>query len=279
MEGPQTRALADHLNEMITGKPVEQIIVPEHRWQANVLLMNCVGHVVQRVRSHGKWLFFDFSHGVTWLCQLITRSKWSILSVDAAHDVDDADAKRKRPPLLTVVFRAGVGRAHVTAVLSGRPIFYILPTDRVSKHPEIRVMGPDPLSTATFHDDFPYRIRQHPTKTVAAALLDQEIVAGLGNALKCEILYATRFTPSLRVGALLASQIDFLAGTVVGICATASTFANQQQPFPYRVYDRSGLPCPICTTEIIADRSGQDAHLTWYCPTCQPVGKEPTLFP
>src|SRR3954466_5347249 len=54
MEGPQTRALADHLNELITGKPVEQILVPEHRWQANMLLLNCVGQVIQRVRSHGK---------------------------------------------------------------------------------------------------------------------------------------------------------------------------------------------------------------------------------
>src|SRR5215470_10037221 len=78
MEGPQTRALADQLNELLTGKPVERILVPQNRWQANVLMLNCVGQVIQRVRSHGKWLFFDFSHGVTWLCQLITRSKWTI---------------------------------------------------------------------------------------------------------------------------------------------------------------------------------------------------------
>src|SRR5579862_2609834 len=78
MEGPQTRALAEHLNDVVTGKLVERILVPEHRWQANMLLLNCVGQVVQRVRSHGKWLFFDFSHGVTWLCQLITRAKWTV---------------------------------------------------------------------------------------------------------------------------------------------------------------------------------------------------------
>ena len=276
MEGPQTRALADHLSEVITGKPVEQILVPEHRWQANVLLLNCVGQAIQRVRSHGKWLFFDFSHGVTWLCQLITRSKWSIIAPGSA--IDDPPASR-RPPLITVILRAGVARAPIQLVLTGRPIFFILPTDRVAMHPEVRAMGPDPLSTATFHDDFPYRLRQHPGKTVAAALLDQEVVAGLGNVLKCEILFAARFSPSLRIGTLLASQIDFLAGTVVGICATASTFANKQQPFPYRVYDRAGLPCPICGTEVVVDRSAQDTHLTWYCPTCQPIGKEPTLFP
>jgi endonuclease VIII len=292
MEGPQTRALAEHLNEMITGKPVQQIVVPEHRWQANVLMLNCVGQVIQRVRSHGKWLFFDFSHGVTWLCQLITKSKWTVLTGEeaAAATAQDAageprNAKRRRP-LITLHLRENrriggqhaAGAGEILVVLTGRPIVYILPSDKVWSHPEVRTMGPDPLATATFHDDFPYRLRQAPARTVAAALLDQEIVAGLGNMLKCEILFATRFSPSARVASLLASQIDFLAGTVVGIVATAATFATKGQPFPYRVYDRAGLPCGICGTEIIVDRSGQDAHLTWYCPSCQPVGREPLLF-
>jgi formamidopyrimidine-DNA glycosylase len=288
MEGPQTRALADHLNEIVTGKPVLRIVVPEHRWQANVLLLNCVGQVIQRVRSHGKWLFFDFSHGVTWLCQLITRAKWTIFSEkdaqkfagpeegDQGHSVKGGAVRRGRA-LITVFFRNGNGEP-LAAVLTGRPIFAILPSEKVWSHPEVKAMGPDPLATATFHDDFPYRLRQHPTRTVAAALLDQEIVAGLGNMLKCEILFATRFSPGVKIGTLVASQIDFLAGTVVGIVATASTFASKNQPFPYRVYDRAGMPCPICGTEITVDRSGQDGHLTWYCPGCQPVGREPTLF-
>jgi formamidopyrimidine-DNA glycosylase len=85
--------------------------------------------------------------------------------------------------------------------------------------------------------------------------------------------------PGVKVASLMSSQIDFLAGTTVGIVATAATFAAKNQPFPYRVYDRANLPCGICGVEIAVDRSGQDAHLTWYCPACQSVGKEPTLFP
>jgi len=285
MEGPQTRALAEQLNEFITGKPVQRIVVPEHRWQANMMLLNCVGQVIQRVRSHGKWLFFDFSHGVTWLCQLITKSKWTILSPEEAAKLGTdppllASTPRRRRPLITLHLRAvSCKEAHgIAAVLTGRPIFFILPTDKVWSHQEVKAMGPDPLATATFHDDFPYRLRQNPNRTVAASLLDQEVVAGLGNMLKCEILYATRFSPAVKVGALLASQIDFLAGTVVGLTATASTFASKGQSFPYRVYDKAGLPCSICGSEIAVDRSGQDAHLTWYCPTCQPLGREPTLF-
>lgn len=279
MEGPHTRSLADHLNELVTGKPVEQILIPENRWQANVLLLNCVGQVIQRVRSHGKWLFFDFSHGVTWLCQLITRAKWTLLTPDQADKLATQGGKslRRREPLITLHLRQRSGD-NLVAVLTGHPIFYILPTERVRAHPEIRVLGPDPLSTTTFYDDFPYRLRQFPTRTVAAALLDQETVAGLGNTLKCEILFAMRFAPGLRVGALLASQIDHLAGSIVGIAATATNYATRAEPFPYRVYDRVGLPCTACGAEITVDRSGQDGHLTWYCPACQLMGEEPTLF-
>ena len=163
-------------------------------------------------------------------------------------------------------------------MLVGRPIFYILPTEKAKSHPEIRTLGPDPLSTATFHDDFPYRLRQNPGRTVASALLDQGIVAGLGNVLKCEILFSMRFAPCVRVGTLFASQIDHLAGTIVGLAATATTFAVKNEKFPHRVYDRSGLPCTVCNAEIVADRSGEDGHLTWYCPACQPLGQEPLLF-
>ncbi len=275
MEGPLTRALAEQLNELVTGKPLERILVPEGRWQANMLLLNCVGQVIQRVRSHGKWLFFDFSHGVTWLCQLITRSKWEVVS---ATEAAGFARRAKRRPLLTVYLRNPGGGPPFAAVLSGRPIFYIVPTAKVWSHPDISAMGPDPLATATFHDVFPYRLRQHPQRTIAAALLDQETVAGLGNMLKCEILYATRLWPGVKVASLLASQIDFLAGTVVGIVATAATFASKNQTFPWRVYDRAGLPCGICGGEIAVDRRGGDNHLTWYCPACQTLGKEPLLF-
>jgi formamidopyrimidine-DNA glycosylase len=80
------------------------------------------------------------------------------------------------------------------------------------------------------------------------------------------------------VGALLASQVDHLAGTVVGLAATATTFAVKGEAYPYRVFDRAGLPCGVCKAQIVVDRSGQDGHLSWYCPQCQGAGRVPMLF-
>ena len=87
-----------------------------------------------------------------------------------------------------------------------------------------------------------------------------------------------RFPPSQRVAALMASQIDRLAATIVGLAATATTFAVNNRPFPYRVFDRAGMPCGNCNIPIIVDHSAQDGLLTWYCPACQPNGQEPLLF-
>ena len=67
-------------------------------------------------------------------------------------------------------------------------------------------------------------------------------------------------------------------GAVVGTTATATTFSVKGEPYPHRVFDRAGLPCGNCATEIAVDRSGQDGHLTWYCPACQNIGREPQLF-
>ena len=53
MEGPQTKVLAEHLDNILAGQAVERIDVPPGRWQANVMLLNCAGQVIQRVRSHG----------------------------------------------------------------------------------------------------------------------------------------------------------------------------------------------------------------------------------
>ena len=181
--------------------------------------------------------------------------------------------------------RAGMGggagdeqAGPLVAILRGHPIFFIVLTEAVRNHAEIKVLGPDPLTSVNFYDDFPYRLRQNPGRTVASCLLDQEVVAGLGNTLKCEILFAMRFAPTLRVGALLASQVDQLAGTIVGVLATATTFAGKGEAYPYRVFDRAGLPCGTCKSEIMVDRTGQDGHLTWYCPVCQGTGRVPLLF-
>ena len=280
MEGPQTRVLAEHLDGILAGQAVERIDVPLGRWQANVMLLNCAGQVIQRVRAHGSWLFFDFSHGVTWMCHLLARATWRTRSAPRKAAPNSPRFAGGHPtaapaPLLALTVRNGT-----VATLIGRPLFLICPTEGVGAHPEIRAGGPDPLQEPFAAEDFLLRLRQAAQRTLASALLDRRIVSGVGNALKCEILFAAKLPPDTRIAGLYASQLDAIAAATVNVARRAYQHLAQIAPQTqvYQVYDRAGEPCSICGSEIAVDRSGADGHWTWYCPTCQKASSERTLF-
>ena len=267
MEGPPTHALADTLAAHLTGHPVERIHVPAGRWQANVLLHNCVGQVIQRIRAHGRWLFLDFSHGVTWATKLLAKAAWTL------RLPGEPDRVLPGLPMVSLELRTGV-----KGCLSGRATFLIMPTESLLTHAALRALGPDPLITPTFDIDFPHRLRRAASRTLAAALVDQDIVAGLGPALRSEILFAAGLAPSARVATLLASDIDALTRIVAKTYADATAAARRHQPVDYAVFDRPGQPCPRCGTDIAEDHTGSDAQPLWFCPACQKIRETPGLF-
>jgi len=288
MEGPQTKALADYLHALLTGSAVERLDVPEHRWQANMMLLNCVGQVIQRVNSHGKWLIFDFSHGVTWMCHPLAKSTWKVREPQTASPLrlaGDAleDPKRRRPgkpPLIHLVLRN-----RTEARLIGRPLFYILPTATIWRHAEFQPLGPDPLSAHFVAEYFLARLRAATGRPLAAALLDQTIVAGIGNQMKCEILFEAKLAPATRISDLFSSEMDALGGAVVRTMKRfyqfhASQLEGGRENRSFAVYDRAGEPCIECGGAIEVDRSAGDGHFTWYCPACQSGGHtaRPGLF-
>jgi endonuclease-8 len=271
MDGPQTHVLADRLAAQLCGRAVEQINVPPGRWQANVLLLHCAGQVIQKISARGKWLFFDFSHGVTWACCLLAKSKWDIVAAVPENGRGEEGNGGGRAPLLVVTFRQGP-----TAVLRGRPLFLTLPTSGLWQHPDLADLGPDPLaaeSADVFVELFLARLRPAAGRTLAAALLDQSIVAGVGNPLKCELLFRVGLAPATRVGELYASQLDLVARTLYRMMR----LAGGEGATPH-VYDRAGEACGRCHQPIAVDRSGADGRWSWHCPNCQKPQRGPTLF-
>ena len=265
MEGPHTHALADALADALTGRPVDRIDTPTGRWQANVLLHNCVGQVIQRTRAHGKWLLLDFSHGVTWASELLGKSTWAV-STAAAGESAAAD-------LLALTLRDGT-----RATLIGHPAFLTLTTEHLFTHADLKELGPDPMTSADYAIEFPQRLRRAAARTVGAALTDQHIVAGLGNPLKCEVLFAAGLGGGARVASLLASQVDRLVDITAGLYRDVYSAARRNTPFDYAVYDREGQPCPRCGGDIAVDRTSGNAYPTWFCPLCQKPAEVRTLF-
>jgi endonuclease-8 len=117
---------------------------------------------------------------------------------------------------------------------------------------------------------------------ITDVLLDQRIVAGIGNIYKCEALFTAGIDPRA-----LIEQLD--AGVLEGIYAAAHRFliANvraspgdlrsrsgrterQGGTEAFLVYSRTSKPCTRCGTPIACESLGEPARWTWWCPTCQP---------
>ena len=145
--------------------------------------------------------------------------------------------------------------------------------------PTFAALGPEPLG-----DDFsPAHLKAALAGRSAAIkpmLLDQRIVAGLGNIYVCEALFRARIDPRKAAGKVTRAALERLVPAIKGVLAEAieaggSSLRDYAQPSgelgyfsnSFDVYDREGQPCTRCSTAI--KRIVQGGRSTWYCPKCQ----------
>jgi formamidopyrimidine-DNA glycosylase len=148
-------------------------------------------------------------------------------------------------------------------------------------HPWFAGMGPEPMEPAFDggHLKAAFKDRKQGPKTL---LLDQHIVAGLGNIYVCEALHRSRISPFKPAGKVSAPRLDALAVAVrevidEAIAAGGSSlkdFAQTDGALGYfqhrfRVYDRAGRPCPNDGCSGTIARKVQAGRSTFYCPVCQ----------
>jgi formamidopyrimidine-DNA glycosylase len=152
----------------------------------------------------------------------------------------------------------------------------IVPTDELAKWPAFEALGPEPFDLDPKWLKTRLEGREAPIKVL---LLDQRIVAGLGNIYACEALYYAGIHPTRAAGSLSLARLSKLAvaiARVIGeaIAAGGSTLRDFVSPdgtlgyFSKRfaVYDREGKPCACGGT---VRRIVQGGRSTFYCPKCQ----------
>jgi formamidopyrimidine-DNA glycosylase len=163
-------------------------------------------------------------------------------------------------------------------------IMDLFPLASAARHPLLKDLGIEPLGpdlTAEFLAEA-FEGRKAPLK---AALLDQSVVAGLGNIYVCEALFRARLSPKRKAGTLVRkgrpdARLDSLvkeirAVLLEAITAGGSTLRDyartdgRQGQFQERfaVYDREGEPCPRCASAV--RRIVQSNRSTFFCPNCQ----------
>ena len=152
----------------------------------------------------------------------------------------------------------------------------LVPTDELADWPPFKALGPEPLDLDP--RDLKHRLAGR-TASIKLLLLDQRIVAGLGNIYVCEALYRARIHPTRAGGSLSLDRLkklvpaihDVLAEAIAAGGSTLRNFASPDGELGYfsksfAVYDREGEPCG-CGGKV--KRIVQGGRSTFYCPKCQ----------
>jgi formamidopyrimidine-DNA glycosylase len=162
----------------------------------------------------------------------------------------------------------------------------LLPTSEVENLDFLRKVGPEPLTgDCDLPRQFLSNIRRHNNTTVKAALLDQTVIAGIGNIYADESLWVARVHPTTRVRDLsdaklhtiLREAIDVMNKSIASGGSTMKNYiradgrkGNYLEKFA-NVFRRDGLPCPRCGTTIAKTKvAGRGTH---FCPKCQKLAR------
>lgn len=145
-------------------------------------------------------------------------------------------------------------------------------------HPQLARLGPDILAPRLELAAVVARARAAHRPTIADLIVDQSVVAGIGNRWKCEALFLERIHPATPPERLSDAQLLALFRRAREEMAAAVASGGRDAHFPVPrsapharswVYGREGQPCPACAAPIRVRRMGDDARGVWWCARCQ----------
>ncbi len=231
------------------------------------------GRIVESVTSRGKHLLIAFSADLVLHTHMRMNGSWHIYR----HG-----ERWRRPPR---DMRVLVETVDFVAVGFNVPVAELLTARDLARHKDLQALGPDLLDPAFDAAEVRRRMRTHGSDAVGDVLLNQRIVAGIGNVFKSEILFVAGVDPFAPIAALTDEELHAILAVsrkllTANVADRANTFgpevgrrttASLNPDAKLWVYGRGGQPCRRCGTPIDAAKTGLDARLTYWCPRCQPA--------
>ncbi len=299
-EGPEVQRFADQLHLVLANSEIVQFTARTRvakRWLAEHQ-DELIGRRIIKVTAHGKnligWIeenYYFYSHLMMW-------GHWTTFAGTPPEVID----RRERARIVTTTG---------SAILLSAPVFQLGQGNPYEQVEILRLLGPDilPENNEPFDQaQFQQRLRNPeidsfsqlmPTeRTIGAALLDQTILAGVGNYLRAEILFLCQLDPWRKVCDLTEAELHQLSQTIAQVAhrayqtggvtvSDADQLRMQHDPaLVYRlgsefgsrhyVFRRTNLPCLRCGTPIRqqkqivhADHENEKTRIIYFCLTCQ----------
>jgi endonuclease VIII len=250
-EGDTIHRIARRFDAALVGREIESAAAPSARSPLHDRAGELTGRTLERVEARGKHLLLHFSGDAVVHSHLGMNGRWSVRG--------DGPMPRGRPWL---VLAGGPAVASQT----GGKILRLTSAARARNDPVLLRLGPDPLAPGFDADAATARLLTwEPTVPVGEALLDQTLIAGIGNVIRVEACFQPGISPWRRVADLTAEE----AGGIVAAASRVMEATVATGHRPKQIYGRPPRPCPRCGGRIQVRGQGDDNRVTYWCEACQ----------
>jgi endonuclease VIII len=263
-EGDTIYRAARTLNQALGGRVVthfETALAPLARVDDQQRIK---GRTIERVIAAGKHLIIDFSGGLHLRTHMRMNGSWHIYRTGERWKRPRSDMRIviKTDEFVAVGFNIPVAEFH---------------DDRsLARQEDLRRIGPDLLGAFDAHEAF-QRIRARRDAEIADVLLNQRVIAGIGNVFKSEVLFICNVNPFTQVSEISDAKIieiiqtseRLLRHNVDSDTPSRRTTGSMNRSELLWVYGHGGEPCRRCGTLIEYRKQGADARGTYWCPRCQ----------
>lgn len=247
----------------LAGAPLRTVTMPK-RWGDRPATL--VGQHLTDVRTRGKHLLLPLSGGETLHTHAMQYGSWQVGPPGMLY--------RKDPKYVRLRLATD---AHEAVFYHG-PVVELLTAEELAAHPKLNALGPDVMAPDFDRAEAFRRVQAAGTEPVGPVVLNQRVVAGLGNIYKSEGLFLARIDPRRPAASVSRAELERLWDAVIPLMwegterygkTRTTTPALQEEGHLNWVYRRKNKPCLVCGTPIALVRLPPFERSTYLCPVCQ----------
>jgi endonuclease-8 len=254
-EGDTIHRTARRLDEALAGKPISEAASPNPRAALGSSVERLRGARLERAEARGKHLLLHFDR------DLVVHSH---LGMNGAWQVYPRRARWRRPRRSAWLVLSTNAR---DAAQFGGSTLALMTERELRRHPRLARLGPDVLDPRFTPERGVMALRAAAPETqLGEALLDQGVIAGIGNVYKSEGCFAARLSPWRRLGELSDDELRQVVGETAALMRSSLEGGRPER----RVYRRAKLPCHACGAPLRARGQGDANRTTYWCGRCQP---------
>jgi endonuclease VIII len=262
-EGDTVHRTARVLGRELQGRALERIFV---RDRGDVTEL--AGRTIERVEARGKHLLVHIGDDWVLRIHLGMKGRWLRRHV-----------RERMPTHATAILVVG----ETAYICDGAFTAELMRTAALRTHPRLGRLGPDLLADPPDINEAVRRalLPAYASREVGDLVMDQRVVAGIGNVYKSEVLFECRVHPRMHMRDLSAAIMtevftratELMRLNLLTRRRTAVPLRRRPTPSSHRlwVYRRSGKPCLDCGTPIQRFMQGDMHRSTYFCPNCQPL--------